>query len=33
MVTWLVWFPLRLLRWALAIVGALALVLVAMIAA
>src|ERR1700744_1109359 len=32
MTTWLVWFPLRLLRWALAIVGALALVLVAMIA-
>jgi alpha-beta hydrolase superfamily lysophospholipase len=32
MTTWLVWFPLRLLRRALALVGALALVLVAMLA-
>jgi len=32
MMTWLVWFPLRLLRWALVIVGAIALLLAAMIA-
>ena len=32
MVKWLVWFPLRLLRWALVAIGALALVLAAMIA-
>jgi alpha-beta hydrolase superfamily lysophospholipase len=32
MTRWLVWFPLRLLRWALAVVGALALLLAAMIA-
>jgi len=29
---WLLWFPLRLVQWALCIVGAAALVLVAMIA-
>ncbi len=33
MTRWLLWFPLRLLRWALAIVGAVALLLTAMIAA
>src|SRR6201986_2742103 len=32
MTRWLVWFPLRLLRWALAIVGAVALLLAAMVA-
>ena len=32
MTTWLVWFPLRLLRWALAVVGAVALLLTAMVA-
>jgi alpha-beta hydrolase superfamily lysophospholipase len=32
MMTWLIWFPLRLLRWALAIVGAIALLLAAMVA-
>src|SRR6201996_3890664 len=32
MTRWLVWFPLHLLRWALAIVGAIALLLAAMIA-
>jgi alpha-beta hydrolase superfamily lysophospholipase len=32
MLTWLVWFPLKLLRWALCLVGVLALALTAMIA-
>src|SRR5262249_25948359 len=32
MTRWLVWFPLRLLRWALVLAGALALLLAAMIA-
>src|ERR1700759_2488471 len=32
MTRWLVWFPLRLLRWALATVGAITLLLAAMIA-
>jgi alpha-beta hydrolase superfamily lysophospholipase len=32
MTNWLVWFPLRLLRWVLAIIGAFALLLVAMVA-
>src|SRR5262245_21131065 len=32
MANWLVWFPLRLLRWALAVVGAFALLLTAMVA-
>ena len=32
MIKWLVWFPLRLARWVLAAIGALALVLTAMIA-
>ena len=31
--TWMVWFPLKLLLWTLSIVGALALLLAAMIAA
>src|SRR5262245_56907290 len=33
MMSWLIWFPLRLLRWSLAVVGAVALLLTAMIAA
>jgi hypothetical protein len=32
MMRWLVWFPLRLLRWAVAVVGAFALLLAAMVA-
>ncbi|HWZ37751.1 MAG TPA: alpha/beta fold hydrolase [Bradyrhizobium sp.] len=32
MVAWLLWFPLRLLRWALALVGAVALLITAMVA-
>ena len=32
MLTWLLWFPLKLLRWTLCVVGAAALVLIAMIA-